>query len=545
MFAAENGLRGDPRLKAISDAISVVPNFPKPGIMFQDITTLVSDHKVYKHTVDIFVERYRDMGISVVAGVEARGFIFAPPIALAIGAKFIPLRKPGKLPGEVISEAYELEYGSDCLEMRVGAVKHGERALVVDDLVATGGTLSAAIRLLGENVSALRLSSVHVLLACRRLRDGDYWMENHYMSWWNLVNRTSTSGISDALVLNLTSRRGLETSTLCEADADSYTSLWGEFCRILPALHKVWLCNEFCRYLHPTSHPSVAFDQLRENSLTKIVFSRPFAFSFLRGLVPPLIGGGGVADVCIAAGLQKVPVLFLHFPGPVCLLPPVQASPVDRLKVLFPDMEIQLLEKALEESGNDLDLAIKSLHELCLRYSEGNSDSTPEENEIMGRGEMPTGGDTVPLQEPQVQNNLPLDGAEWVDLLVKEMMNATSIDDARGRAAGVLESLEKSISSQASVEAAQNFHKENLMLKEQIETLLRDNIILKRAVAIQHERQKENDERTQEVQQLKQLVVQYQEQLRTLEVNNYALTLHLHQAQQSNSIPGRFHPDVF
>ncbi|KAL0342117.1 UNVERIFIED_CONTAM: hypothetical protein Scaly_1874300 [Sesamum calycinum] len=159
-------------------------------------------------------------------------------------------------------------------------------------------------------------------------------------------------------------------------------------------------------------------------------------------------------------------------------------------------------------------------------------------------GEMPTGGDTVPLQEPQVQNNLPLDGAEWVDLLVKEMMNATSIDDARGRAAGVLESLEKSISSQASVEAAQNFHKENLMLKEQIETLLRDNIILKRAVAIQHERQKENDERTQEVQQLKQLVVQYQEQLRTLEVNNYALTLHLHQAQQSNSIPGRFHPDV-
>ncbi|KAL3849719.1 hypothetical protein ACJIZ3_011601 [Penstemon smallii] len=85
MFAAENGLKSDPRLKAISDAIRVVPNFPKPGIMFQDITTLVSNHK--------------DMDISVVAGVESRGFIFAPPIALAIGAKFIPLRKPGKLPG--------------------------------------------------------------------------------------------------------------------------------------------------------------------------------------------------------------------------------------------------------------------------------------------------------------------------------------------------------------------------------------------------------------------------------------------------------------
>ncbi|GFP92023.1 adenine phosphoribosyltransferase 5 [Phtheirospermum japonicum] len=116
--------------------------------MFQDITTLVSNHKAFKHAVDIFVDRYRDMGISVVAGIESRGFIFAPPIALAIGAKFIPLRKPGKLPGEVISEAYELEYGNDCLEMHVGALEQGERVLVIDDLVATGGTLCAAIRLL-------------------------------------------------------------------------------------------------------------------------------------------------------------------------------------------------------------------------------------------------------------------------------------------------------------------------------------------------------------------------------------------------------------
>ncbi|XP_073015427.1 adenine phosphoribosyltransferase 5-like isoform X2 [Primulina eburnea] len=153
MFAAENGLRGDPRLKAISDAIRVVPNFPKPGIMFQDITTLVSNHKAFKDVVDIFVDRYRDMGISVVAGVEARGFIFAPAIALAIGAKFIPLRKPGKLPGEVIMESYELEYGNDRLEMHLGAVQRGDRALVIDDLVATGGTLAAAIRLL-ERVGA-------------------------------------------------------------------------------------------------------------------------------------------------------------------------------------------------------------------------------------------------------------------------------------------------------------------------------------------------------------------------------------------------------
>lgn len=148
MFAAENGLKGDPRLQGISQAIRVVPHFPKPGIMFQDITTLLLDHKAFKDTVDIFVDRYRGMNISVVAGVEARGFMFGPSIALAIGAKFVPLRKPRKLPGEVISEAYDLEYGTDCLEMQIDAVKPGERALVIDDLVATGGTLSAAIRLL-------------------------------------------------------------------------------------------------------------------------------------------------------------------------------------------------------------------------------------------------------------------------------------------------------------------------------------------------------------------------------------------------------------
>ncbi|KAL4284215.1 hypothetical protein GQ457_16G000690 [Hibiscus cannabinus] len=153
MFAAENGLKGDPRLQAISNAIRVVPHFPKQGIMFQDITTLLLDHKAFKHTVDIFVERYKDMDISLVAGVEARGFMFGPSIALAIGAKFVPLRKPKKLPGEVIAEAYELEYGRDCLEMHVGAVEAGERAIVIDDLVATGGTLSAAIRLL-ERVGA-------------------------------------------------------------------------------------------------------------------------------------------------------------------------------------------------------------------------------------------------------------------------------------------------------------------------------------------------------------------------------------------------------
>ncbi|XP_037447399.1 adenine phosphoribosyltransferase 2-like isoform X1 [Triticum dicoccoides] len=139
---------GDPRLQGISDAIRVVPHFPKQGIMFNDITTLLLRPGVFKDALDMFVERYRGMGIAAVAGIEARGFIFGPAIALAIGAKFIPLRKPKKLPGEVISETYVLEYGTDCLEMHVGAIESRERVLIVDDLVATGGTLCAAINLL-------------------------------------------------------------------------------------------------------------------------------------------------------------------------------------------------------------------------------------------------------------------------------------------------------------------------------------------------------------------------------------------------------------
>ncbi|OIS98420.1 PREDICTED: adenine phosphoribosyltransferase 1-like [Nicotiana attenuata] len=147
-MASKDPILKDDRLARISSSIRVIPDFPKPGIMFQDITTLLLDTKAFKDTIDLFVERYKDKNISVVAGIEARGFIFGPPIALAIGAKFVPMRKPKKLPGEVISEEYSLEYGTDKIEMHVGAVQAGERALVVDDLIATGGTLAAAIRLL-------------------------------------------------------------------------------------------------------------------------------------------------------------------------------------------------------------------------------------------------------------------------------------------------------------------------------------------------------------------------------------------------------------
>ncbi|CAA0840710.1 Adenine phosphoribosyltransferase 1-chloroplastic [Striga hermonthica] len=143
----------DDRISRIASTIRVIPDFPKPGIMFQDITTLLLDPNAFKDTIDLFVERYKDKNINVIAGVEARGFIFGPPIALAIGAKFVPMRKPKKLPGEVISEEYSLEYGTDTMEMHVGAVQSGERVVVVDDLIATGGTLAAAVSLL-ERVGA-------------------------------------------------------------------------------------------------------------------------------------------------------------------------------------------------------------------------------------------------------------------------------------------------------------------------------------------------------------------------------------------------------
>eukprot|EP00271_Cylindrocystis_brebissonii_P013148 TRINITY_DN32759_c0_g1_i1.p1 TRINITY_DN32759_c0_g1~~TRINITY_DN32759_c0_g1_i1.p1 ORF type:complete len:185 (+),score=36.10 TRINITY_DN32759_c0_g1_i1:97-651(+) len=141
---------GDPRVKRIDESIRAIPDWPKEGILFRDITTLLLDPVAFKDTTDIFVERYKDYGLTAVAGIEARGFIFGPPIALGLGLKFITLRKPKKLPGERVSEQYQLEYGTDTIEMHKGAVGPGDRVLLVDDLVATGGTLGAGMRLLSR-----------------------------------------------------------------------------------------------------------------------------------------------------------------------------------------------------------------------------------------------------------------------------------------------------------------------------------------------------------------------------------------------------------
>ncbi|XVE89069.1 hypothetical protein DITRI_Ditri19aG0120500 [Diplodiscus trichospermus] len=235
-------------------------------------------------------------------------------------------------------------------------------------------------------------------------------------------------------------------------------------------------------------------------------------------------------------------------PSSVRFAPPPSA--LNHLQALFPHMDPELLERALLECGNDIDTAIKRLQELCLGTEEARGETTCPDEDLgttAEQGTLTNDGEAaaVIVQNPLVPENLPVDGAEWVDLFVREMMSATSVDDAKARASKLLEVLEKSLSKRAAEEAAQSFHKENIMLKEQIEVLIQENTVLKRAVAIQHERQKEYQDKNLELQHLKQLVSQYQEQLRTLEVNNYALTMHLRQAQQSNSIPGRFHPDVF
>jgi adenine phosphoribosyltransferase len=128
-------------------AIRGIPNFPKKGIMFRDITTLWKDGRLLRKTTDILYEHYKRKKIDAVLGIEARGFVVGAPLALRLGVGFIPLRKVGKLPGETISESYDLEYGTATLEIHKDAVEKGEKILIVDDLVATGGTALAAAKL--------------------------------------------------------------------------------------------------------------------------------------------------------------------------------------------------------------------------------------------------------------------------------------------------------------------------------------------------------------------------------------------------------------
>ena len=134
----------------IKDRIRTIPNYPKPGIMFRDITTLLKDPVGLRLAIDEIVKRYKGHKVSKVAGVESRGFIIGAPVAYLLGVGFIPIRKKGKLPGETIGHDYELEYGVDRVEIHTDAISKGERILLVDDLIATGGTAEAAANLIGK-----------------------------------------------------------------------------------------------------------------------------------------------------------------------------------------------------------------------------------------------------------------------------------------------------------------------------------------------------------------------------------------------------------
>jgi adenine phosphoribosyltransferase len=134
-------------MEHLKELIREVPDFPKPGINFYDITTLLQDANGLKQTIDGMIDKFKDEKIDTVIGIESRGFIFAVPLAYQLGAGFVPVRKPNKLPSQKISASYDLEYGQDTLEMHRDAVGEGHRVLIVDDLLATGGTAKAVTEL--------------------------------------------------------------------------------------------------------------------------------------------------------------------------------------------------------------------------------------------------------------------------------------------------------------------------------------------------------------------------------------------------------------
>ena len=132
----------------LASLVRDIPDFPEPGIVFKDITPVLADHAAFADLVAALAEAYRHLPIDKVAGIEARGFTLAAPVALELGAGFVPLRKPGKLPWTTINQSYNLEYGADALEMHVDGIGAGEQVLIVDDVIATGGTAAAAVNLI-------------------------------------------------------------------------------------------------------------------------------------------------------------------------------------------------------------------------------------------------------------------------------------------------------------------------------------------------------------------------------------------------------------
>ncbi len=137
-------------LSLIKSSIKSIPDYPISGFLFRVLTTLIEYEPPYQATIQLLVEKYKDMGFTKVVGTEARGFLFGAPLALELGVGFVPVRKPGKLPRQTVAQSYEREYGTDTLEIHVDAIKPGDKVLVVDDLLATGGTIEATTKLIRQ-----------------------------------------------------------------------------------------------------------------------------------------------------------------------------------------------------------------------------------------------------------------------------------------------------------------------------------------------------------------------------------------------------------
>ncbi|SFN38298.1 adenine phosphoribosyltransferase [Proteiniclasticum ruminis] len=153
------------------EKIAIIPNFPKEGISFKDITPLIGDGKAFQELIDTMAKKLKELKVDYIAGPEARGFIFGVPLAYALGVGFIPIRKPGKLPQETVSITYDLEYGTDTLEIHKNAFKKGDRVALVDDLLATGGTISACAKLI--ELAGGEVASIDFMIELTELRGRD------------------------------------------------------------------------------------------------------------------------------------------------------------------------------------------------------------------------------------------------------------------------------------------------------------------------------------------------------------------------------------
>lgn len=168
----------DARIESLRSKIRAIPDFPKPGILFRDVTTLWNDPEGFRLSTDLFVEAFRDAAFDTVIGIESRGFILGAALADRLGKGFVPIRKQGKLPAKVERYEYQLEYGSDCVEIHKDALVKGHRVLVMDDLLATGGTMCAALELLrkvgGQVVACAFLVELEFLGGRAALEKGDH-----------------------------------------------------------------------------------------------------------------------------------------------------------------------------------------------------------------------------------------------------------------------------------------------------------------------------------------------------------------------------------